>query len=206
MVEKEEFFDEKILEYRRRARKEKYNSLETGMYIKDEMVQFERQELFQGKLSIMLPTTFVDLPTNLAKIKYSSEQRPQVIKTSLDTTVNWGFSMLNVTIYSEQIKTLQEQAKEALKRLNPSFVFYESKVEDNIPLGWFEFKSYGIDGNVYNLMLITIVDEKMVHGIFNCKYDDALEWRDASRQMMYSIRDISKEDNDERTKINSGAI
>lgn len=30
----EEFFDEKILEYRRHARNEKYSTLETGMYIK----------------------------------------------------------------------------------------------------------------------------------------------------------------------------
>ena len=108
MAENEEFFDEKILEYRRRARKEKYSTLETGMYIKDELVKFERQKLFHDKLSIMLPTTFVDLPSNLAKIKYSSEQRPQIIKTSLDTTVNWGFSLLNATIYPEHIKTLHE--------------------------------------------------------------------------------------------------
>ncbi len=193
MAENEDFFDEKIVEFRRRARKEKYSTLETGMYIKDELVEFKTQKLFHDKLSIMLPITFVDLPSNLAKIKYSSEQRPQIIKTSLDTTVNWGFSLLNATIYPEHIKTLHEQAKEALRRLNPSFVFYESKVENNIPLGWFEFKSFGIDGNVYNLMIITMSDKKMVHGIFNCNFNDVLEWRDAARQMMYSIKDISKE-------------
>ncbi|WP_318709396.1 hypothetical protein [Candidatus Acetatifactor stercoripullorum] len=43
----EEFLDEKILEYRRRAREEKYNSLETGMYIKNELVQFERKKCFR---------------------------------------------------------------------------------------------------------------------------------------------------------------
>lgn len=207
MAEKEEFFDEKILEYRRRARKEKFSSLETGMYIKDELVQFERREIFQNKMSIMLPASFVKMPSNLAKIKYTSEQRPQMIWTSLDTTVNMGFSMLDVTVYPEQIKVLQGQAKEVLKRLNPAFVFYESKIEEDRHLGWFEFKSYGIDENVYNLMFISIVEEKMTNGVFNCKYNDALEWRDAARQMMYSIRDISGEDhNDERTKNNSGTV
>jgi len=101
MAEKDEFFDEKILEYRRKARKEKYNSLETGMYIKDELVHFERNELFQKKMNIMLPVTFVNMPPNLARIKYASEQRPQIIKTSLDTSVNIGFNMLNADIQDD---------------------------------------------------------------------------------------------------------
>ncbi len=190
MEEKEGFFDEKILEFRRRARKERYNSLETGMYIKDELVQFERVELFQKRLSIIIPTSFVNLPPNLTKIKYSSEQRPQVIKTSLDTTVNIGLSILDAKILPEQVGMLCDQAKAALKRLNPAYVFYENGVElENMPLGWFEFKSYGLDSNIFNLMFVTIAGGKMVHGIFNCNYDDTIEWREAARQMIHSIRE-----------------
>lgn len=196
MEGKEDFFDEKILEYRKRARKEKYCSLETGMYIKDELVQFERRKLFQDKMSIIMPISFVDLPSNLAKIKYISEQRPQIIKTSLDTTVNLGFTMPDLEIYPEQIELLCKQTKSALKQVNPAIVFYEGQVESDLPLGWFEFKSYGIDSNVYNLMFISIVNKKLLHGIFNCNYNDALEWRDAARQMIYTIRDTSKEKKD----------
>lgn len=195
MAENEEFFDEKILEYRRRARKEKYSTLETGMYIKNELIQFENNKLFRKKLSISLPATFVNMPPNLAKLKYASEQRPQIIKTSLDTTVNLGMSMLDVEIPTEMISQLRNQTREALKRLNPSFPFYESGMEiKNVPLGWFEFKSFGLDSDVYNLMFITRIEGKMVHGIFNCNYKDALEWRDAARQMMYSIKDITQEE------------
>ncbi|MDE6950939.1 MAG: hypothetical protein K2P64_08495, partial [Lachnospiraceae bacterium] len=139
--------------------------------------------------------SFGDLPPDIVKVKYTSQQRPQVIKTSLDTTVNLGLSMMDIEIYGEQIRTLRNQAQEALKRLNPAFVFYDSKVETkNVPLGWFEFKSYGLDTDVYNLMFISQIENKMLHGIFNCDYDDALEWREAARQMMYSITDLSKEE------------
>lgn len=208
MAENEEFFDEKIVEFRRRARKEKYSTLETGMYINDELVEFKRQKLFHDKLSIMLPMTFVDLPTNLAKIKYTSEQRPQIIKTSLDTTVNLGINMLNVDIQDEQIEPLLEQAKTALKRMNPAMTFYDSKIEKApMMLGWFEFKSFGLDSNVYNLMFVTRVDGKMVQGVFNCIYEDALEWRDAAHQMVNSIRDITERGKDnEGTENHSGAV
>lgn len=191
----EEFLDEKIVEYRNRARMEKYCTLDTGMYIKNELVQFERKKMFQDKLSIMLPTSFVTLPQKMAKVKYSSQQRPQIIKTSRDTTVNLGMSLTDVEIYEENIKKLRDQSQEALKRLNPAFVFYESKVEKkNVPIGWFEFKSYGLDTDVYNLMFITIIGGKMLHGTFNCDYADTLEWREPAKQMMFSILDLSKEE------------
>lgn len=195
MAEKDEFFDEKILEYRRRARREKHSTLETGMYVQDELMQFEPKKLFGDKISIMLPQSFVHLPPELAKAKYMSEQRPQIIMTSLDTTVNIGLSFMNVNIEAWQLKGLMEQSKSALKNLNPAMIFHESKVEENaeLPLAWFEFKSYGMDKNVYNLMFIVRAHGKMLHGSFNCCYDYALEWREVARQMVYSIREI-KED------------
>lgn len=195
MAEQEEFFDEKILEYRRRARNEKYSTLETGMYIENELVQFERKLLFGNKISIMLPNSFVNLPSELAKAKYMSEQRPQIIMTSLDTTVNVGLSFVNVAIEVGQLKMLMEQSKSALKNMNPAIIFHEGKVEENIdlPLTWFEFKSYGIDKNVYNLMFIVMAYHKMLHGSFNCSYDRALEWREAARQIVYSIQEVRED-------------
>lgn len=51
---------------------------------------------------------------------------------------------------------LRDQSREALKRLNPAFVFYESGVDKrHVPVGWFEFKSYGLDTDVYNLMFVS---------------------------------------------------
>ena len=73
-----DFFDEKILELRDKARKEKFSNLETGMYIKNEKVEFERMFLFEDKMSILLPTILVDMPSNLVRLKYLSELRPQI--------------------------------------------------------------------------------------------------------------------------------
>lgn len=111
MAEKDEFFDEKILEYRRRARREKHSTLETGMYVQDELMQFERKKLFDDKISIMLPQSFVHLPPELAKAKYMSEQRPQIIMTSLDTTVNIGLSFMNVNIENRYKSNTKERVE-----------------------------------------------------------------------------------------------
>ena len=39
--------------------------------------------------------------------------------------------------------------------MNPAFVFYDLAVEKDKALGWFDFKSYGFDEQIYNVMYIT---------------------------------------------------
>ena len=77
-----DYLDEQILELKRQQKKEKYQSLETGFYIRDELLEFERVLLEPMDLSIMLPTTFVTMPQSMVRVKYQSENRPQIIKTS----------------------------------------------------------------------------------------------------------------------------
>lgn len=191
VTEQDEFFDEKVLEYRKRARKEKYNSLETGMYIKDELVSFSERKLFQEQVAIMLPELFVNMPLELAKIKYPSEQRPQIILTNADTRVNFCFNLFTVKITSDDIPDAVRQFKMLMSRMNPAYVFYhtETKKTENLTIGWYDFKSYCIDDNLYNLVFITVIHEKLFHGMFNCLYKDAVEWQDVLPQIMESIRE-----------------
>ena len=190
MEEKEEFFDEKILEFRRRARKEKYNSLETGMYVKNELVTFSEVKLFNNQFAIMLPDFLVDMPLGIAKIKYPSEQRPQIIKTSMDTTVNFAFNLFNMAIEDTQITDATKQFKNVIARVNPAYIFYHFIIEEEPKkIGWFDFKSYCVDENVYNLVYLTVIRNTLLHGMFSCLYKDALEWQDVLPQIIKSIRE-----------------
>lgn len=190
MEGKEEFFDEKILEFRKLARKEKYDSLDTGMYVNNELVTFSEIKLFNNAFAITLPDFLVDMPLSIAKIKYPSEQRPQIIKTSMDTTVNFSFNLFNMVTNDEQITDATKQFKNVIARVNPAYVFYHFKIEEEPKkIGWFDFKSYCIDENVYNLVYLTVIRSKLLHGMFSCLYKDALEWQDVLPQIMKSIRE-----------------
>lgn len=190
MAEKEEFFDEKILEYRRKARKQQFSSLNTGMYINNELITFSEVSLFNNQVTIMLPESFVDLPSGLAKIKYPSDQRPQIIKSSMDTTTNFAFNLFNTFIKESQIVDATTQFKDIIARVNPAYVFYHFKIEENPKIiGWFDFKSYSVDANVYNLVYLTVVRNKLLHGMFSCLYKDALEWQDVLPQIMQTVKE-----------------
>lgn len=190
MAEKDDFFDEKILEYRRQARKTEFSTLETGMYIQNEKITFSEVGLFNNQAVIMLPDSFVDMPIGYAKIKYPSEQRPQIIKTSLDTSVNFSFNLFNMKIDDSQIQNATKQFKDIIARVNPAYVFYHFVIENEPKvLGWFDFKSYCVDANAYNVVFLTVIKNKLLHGMFSCLYKDALEWQDVLPQILKSIRE-----------------
>lgn len=189
------YIDKDILDLREMQKKLKYASLETGIYIDKQIVEFERTNLFENKISVFLPRPFVTMPRSIMKAKYQSENRPQLIKTNLDTTVNFYFSYYDVAVEEQQISSAIQQAKDALKKVNPAFLFYEIFLEEREKtlIGWFDYKSYGLDEQLYNIMAITPIDKKMLHVGFNCPYRLMNEWKPAALQVLLSIWDITKE-------------
>lgn len=186
-----EYVDKKILELRELQKKQKYSSLDTGIYIKNEIIEFERVDLFDRNLSLMLPKTFVTLPSRLAEIKYQSGNRPQIIKSSLDTAINFTFSLVPCDSDTIDMRMTATQFKAILKQTNPAYEFYDFLLEDreNGSLCWFDYKSFAIDSQIYNIMYVTLIGKKLLHGCFNCCFQDAAEWKSAARQVILSIWD-----------------
>ncbi len=183
------YMDEEIIKMRRAEKNETFNDIKEGVYIKDVFTEFERVEIFEKNLNILLPESFVEMPEPMVKVKYPSEQRPQVIKTSLDTSVNIGFSLLNLPLKDEYLEDTTNHFKRVLKNMNPSMSFYvEETIElENFKLRYFTFKSFGMDSPMFNIMFIAPYGGGMLHGIFNCLFSEREQWEDYAMQMLESI-------------------
>ena len=90
-----DFLDEKIMEMRRQEKQKELNIREDGLIVKGEKIEFQDTTLFQEKMLILLPTSFVDMPQKIARLKYPSEQRPQIIKTDLLGSTNVAFNLFD---------------------------------------------------------------------------------------------------------------
>jgi hypothetical protein len=184
-----DYADDKIIEAMNSYKKEEYGSMETGIYIKEELVEFEPILLYDGKVKIKIPKSFEDMPQKLAEIKYPNQQRPQIIKTNNTGDINFTFNMLDAVFETQYVKEARDSFKDLIKQVQPSGVFYEEGEEPiaDTLLGWFDFKSHAIGGKLYNIMYCMPVDGKMLQGIFNCKYEDAKLWKPVMLQMLFGI-------------------
>ncbi|RFZ79591.1 hypothetical protein DS742_07400 [Lacrimispora amygdalina] len=184
-----EYMDEKIINLRNQAKKAEHTSLEKGVYIKEGLLSFERRKLFDGEMSILLPVPFKIMPEEIAKIKYPSEQRPQLIYSNAGGDVNFTFSLFDEQVNTSQIKEARDRFRGLIKKIQPANLFIEKKEEDlkDTVAAWFDFKNYGLDAQLYNLFYFTNIKGKLLHGIFNCKFEEAEAWKPIAVQVIKSV-------------------
>jgi len=185
--------DEKIIALRNLQKSqngEQSTQITDGVYINDNFLTFHEVEMLEDKITMLLPEDFTTMREDIAKIKYPSESRPQCIKTSRDTAVNIGMSLFPAPIDENNLDNELNDLKKILKNVNPAFEFYRTDIEDleDFKLGWFDYKSFAIDQQMYNIMFVASIDGQMLHGFFNCPYSGHDQWMDAALQMIRSIK------------------
>lgn len=74
----------------------KHTTLETGIYVGDDLITFTQIMLPETKIHLYLPEQFIVMPNLVKDMKYPSKNAPDLIITSLDSMVNFGFNILRV--------------------------------------------------------------------------------------------------------------
>ena len=188
-----EYFDEEILEARRELERFKHTTLETGIYVGDELITFTNITLPQTKIHIYLPEQFIVMPDLVKDMKYPSKNAPDLIITSLDSMVNFGFNILSVSMEEGDTKVMSSQFQNALRNVNPSIKIKKQvndvTTEHGNEMSWFDFKGYLIDGQNYNRMYLVKMRETVLHGIFNCPMQFKDEWGEIAEKCFMSIEE-----------------
>lgn len=191
--------EEEIIRMKNAYKVKTRGNIEEGFFVKGERITFCRTEIFQGKLIVDLPETFIDMPLEYAKMKYPSEQRPSVIKSNKEGSINFTFELLTANVPGNKIGQLRNQMKNVIKRFQPANVFFEQgEMQINtLETAWFDYKSHGIDQKIYNFMYFIPLEEQVLHGVFNCPMDRGKDWRPVVFEVIKSIIWVEQEDNEE---------
>lgn len=187
--------DEKIMEMKKLVRKRICNIAEGGLYTGNEHLMFKEYEIFDRRIGVLLPEKFVDMPEEVKEFKYPKIGRPQIIKTNLDVSTNFSFNLFEETVDLEQARSLAIDFKLAIKKLNPAAVFYDEISEVNtygLTVNMFDFKGYGLDEQIYNIVCVIALSKGILHGIFNCPNNYMDDWKNAAYQVFWMIREIEK--------------
>ena len=186
-------YDKQILEARQEEERRRYMTLETGIYVDDELITFAQTTLPDTRIQLYLPEQFVTMPDQVRDMKYPSRNAPDFIVTSLDTTVNFGFNVLPVRLEEGDTKVMSIQFQEALRNINPSIRISErvdnTATETGSEMSWFGFKGYVLDGQNYNRMYIIRLAKNVLHGIFNCPPRVRDQWEDIVDQCFQSVEE-----------------
>ena len=175
-----EWDDARIISSRNEERKKRYTDLNTGMYIKEQLLMFEKCDIEDLKFTITLPQGFLAMNQEMVSRKYPSLDRPDiVIGNDVGDTV-FAFSALKDHISTGELrKNTATTLRTLIKAANPSISFMDSGNVNNdfMSCCWFDFKSYIITGVLYNLTNIVSFKNRTILGMFSCPYELQQGWK-----------------------------
>ena len=184
-----EYYDEQIVKALHIQRRDTFGIIDEGLYINNELIHFNKTLLFNDRISVMLPENFVLMLPEIAEVKYFSGKRPHVIYTSLDMSVNFTFTDLGISGNDEDTRLAAGLIKQIIKNANPGYEFFEENedVERNVIINRFDFQSYGIDDEAYNIMYLACTGNNLLQGTFSCLYKDRMEWKRAALEVIKTV-------------------
>jgi len=149
---------------------------------------------FDDTLAITLPDGFEDMKEEMVEIIYQNENKPQVIKISADGRVHITLSRTALPLSKEQLPQLTKMIKQNIATMQPANQFFEEGCEllETVEYGWFDFKGYALDGEVYYLNAMVIVNKKMHHVSFCAPFSWKDTWKPKFFDVLNSIKDLSK--------------
>jgi len=159
--------------------------------IGDTRYEFERQKIY-GRINVVLPNDFIDLPLSFAKLKYISEDRPKVIKSSKDTSIDFAFNYRPEKLNRKEVPYIAKGYAAAIRKIFPSNEFMEcgtffldSKKEQL--MSWYEYLSPDFKEKLYNLHGFLGVEGRLMQVSFHCSEAIYKMWRPAALEVFASI-------------------
>ncbi|RRJ54796.1 hypothetical protein EHV15_34980 [Paenibacillus oralis] len=183
----------------------------------EESIEFTVTEVFPGQVALRLPASFTEMPEDYAKIKYPSERRPKLIYTNDTLTVNVTVNPTENRLFDDEMEVYQAELLKMLKRMQPNAswlsdgVFALGELEPEAGqqrsqgqsvqmehqgkkrVGYYEFVSPAMDGNIYNLTFFMAWEEKGLFFGVNCMEKEMKLWRPIAHGIMASLQVMGQE-------------
>jgi len=161
--------------------------LDKPIWIGDTRCQLHPKKLFDGVLEIYLPAQFGSISEEAAKWKYPSMNRPQIIMTNEDMTVDFTLSHVGQAAQPMTAHAVWEE----IDRIFPRNVLYEtgSFNTGGLEIIWLEYKSFSLSLEVYNILFAIMPNAAgAIIGTFTCPFTSYDIWKPCVLQIIKTIK------------------
>ena len=148
-------------------------------------MKMQRQNIPQLNLSVEIPQTLTPMSDEMAKIKYPSENRPQVIYGDERGKASLGISAGRHALPASQIDMAKEATVKMLANFKPQA---EAVTVDGHKAWLITFRSQAPDTEILNMMLMTSQNDKAVQVAFNMTKDLEAQYQDVARATLMSLK------------------
>ena len=151
-------------------------------------VRLEPRALLDGKLILLVPTSFEEMSDELRRLKYPSERRPPIVFTNYMGSVNIAVKPTEHRIAEADMESARLSVERSYKAAYPNSDIFSSPIELDGRLGFFlDFWVPVPDTDVRNWIVGMSVDGQLVMVSFNVTRELEPEWMGVAEEIMTSI-------------------
>lgn len=182
--------DEIIIKRRREKEKEKYNSIELGMYVGELLLNFKEQLLNEAGLRIMMPDIIAPMNEDMQKRKFPMEQRPPIIWSNLEGSVTFTFNQMNQKVQEPELYQVRDDLGNLILSVYPHYIFTDKGqvIREKGSCQWTEFLNPVVGGMLYSILFTACIEEQLLIGMFNCPADGKEDWKRVVLEIIATIR------------------
>ena len=150
----------------------------------------EPRVILKDKAEILLPSNFGIMSEDILLTKYPSGNRPTVVYSNDNGTVNLA---INHTVNNMTVEQLPEALGVFAQQFEQIYPTAQWMRQEMIQINErafivMELVTPAVDTHIYNLMFITSLDGRMLMFSFNCTEELRGEWESTGNQMMQSVK------------------
>ncbi|MDR7810480.1 hypothetical protein [Lacrimispora sp.] len=149
----------------------------------------ERSGFHTLGFGINIPDGFEKAGREKTAAIFFSKNRPDIVLLNPAEHAGITFQTAKSGNFSLDLEVERKQIRRILSQADAKNVFYDQgNVFGDIPVVWFDYKSFAVDERVYNMMFLFPASEKLMIGTFYCIFKDYDRWRPEILNMLRTIR------------------
>lgn len=166
------------------------------LQVGEETLSFRPRLLLDERVCLTLPDSLAPMDPELAALKYPSERRPDPVFSNTAGSVSLGFTHTQTEVRDETIGEFTRAMQQTLQRMQSSAQFMDDgvKIIHGRQMGWFEFTSPALDGDIYNRMgFVELSGTALMIG-FNCPAKVMAQWRPVAGAILATLEIVTAAD------------
>lgn len=153
-------------------------------------VELEKMALLEGKIELLMPKGWKPMSEELIKIKYPGARPPKLVYSDATGAISVAFNHTDSKASAENLEKYKEVLKGSLENAYPDAEWEDHGIKDfnGKKAGYFKLITETPSDKIYNYMVFTDLDGKLLICSFNCTSKKMKEWKPVAEQIMGSLK------------------
>ena len=161
-------------------------------WIGTDKIPVHRESLFDGKCSILLPDTLIDMEVTDEIVGYRSLQSPQIVKAGSNGNAVLTFSLIPKAEAGmeamDDSDRLEKLCQDMKKKWKQDVYYGTGEVQaGGLKVPWMGLKSFCEKGNIYSFIFLFDINGDIVLGNFYCHFQHYAIWKPVSPKLLATL-------------------